>query len=109
MPLHLAYRPDRLVARAVFRPACHAAEQLVEHRERGVSQAFLKADGCGRECRMTALWTEFAQMLWRDPHRLVGQPVKGRRWDHGGASGIDAERPDMIEPSIGIAGLLGPA
>ena len=48
VPLHFAHRPDRFVARPVFRPPRHAAEQLVEYGERGVGQAFLEADGCGR-------------------------------------------------------------
>ncbi len=72
MPLHFAYRPDRLVARPVFRAAHHAAKQLVEHGERGVGQAFLEPDGRGRERRVAAHGRQLAEMLRRGPHCLVG-------------------------------------
>jgi hypothetical protein len=96
--LQLAHRLDGFVAGPVLGAARHAAQQLVEHRQGGVGQAFLKADAGCRQRRMAAQGIEFAKVLGCDATAFVRQPVKSQSRDHVGTGAIEAQRADIGEP-----------
>src|SRR3546814_17232368 len=73
-------------------------QQLVEHRQGRVGQAFLKPYAGCRQRRVSAQGIEFAKVLGRDAAALVRQPVKSRSRDHVGTSAIEAQRADRGKP-----------
>src|SRR3546814_4962358 len=67
MALQLAHRLEGFVTGPVLGATRHAAQQLVEHRQGGIGQAFLKTDALRRQRRMAAQGIEFAKVLGCDP------------------------------------------
>ena len=76
MALQFPHRLEGFIAGPVLGAAHHAAQQLVEHRQGRVGQAFLKPYAGCRQRRVSAQGIEFAKVLGRDAAALVRQPVK---------------------------------
>src|SRR3546814_6179308 len=95
MALQLAHRLEGFVTGPVLGATRHAAQQLVEHRQGGIGQAFLKTAALRRQRRMAAQGIEFAQVLGCDPAAFVRQPVKSQSRDHVGTGAIEIQRAAM--------------
>jgi hypothetical protein len=96
--LQLAHRLEGFVRVRFSARRDHAAQQLVEHRQGGIGQAFLKPDAGSGKDRKTAPVGEFRQMLRCDPRCLVRDPVERRLRDRRGTRGRKAQRANMVEP-----------